>query len=128
MKSPSRVWGRHAPTRSCPKGAGIFQELKICGHGTILALMDNRKTRTVSLIQPTVLVFLVIRSKYCFMEPLPLRCFYFLVPRAGHAPLYIHHFIFLDMIDDLFDFITCLSTTYTNNFCMSLGKWNVPIE
>ena len=45
--------------------------MKICGHGTILALMDNRKTRTVSLIQPTVLVFLVIRSKYCFMEPLP---------------------------------------------------------
>ena len=35
---PSRVWGRHAPTRSCPKGAGNFQELKICGHGTILAL------------------------------------------------------------------------------------------
>ena len=34
----SRVWGRHAPTRSCPKGAGNFQELKICGHGTILAL------------------------------------------------------------------------------------------
>ncbi len=33
-----RVWGRHAPTRSCPKGAGNFQELKICGHGTILAL------------------------------------------------------------------------------------------
>ena len=57
-----------------------------------------------------------------------LRCFYFLVPRAGHAPLYIHHFIFLDMIDDLFGFITCLSATYTNNFCMSLGKWNVPIE
>ena len=35
---PSRVWGRHAPTRSCPKGAENFQELKICGHGTILAL------------------------------------------------------------------------------------------
>ena len=34
----SRVWGRHAPTRSCPKGAGNFQELKICGHGTVLAL------------------------------------------------------------------------------------------
>ena len=34
----SRVWGRHAPTRSCPKGAEYFQKLKICGHGTILAL------------------------------------------------------------------------------------------
>ena len=22
---PSRVWGRHAPTRSCPKGARIFK-------------------------------------------------------------------------------------------------------
>ena len=22
---PSRVWGRHAPTRSCPKGARIFE-------------------------------------------------------------------------------------------------------
>ena len=33
------VWGpRHAPTRSCPKRGKNFQELKICGHGTILAL------------------------------------------------------------------------------------------
>ena len=52
--------------------------MKICGHGTILALMDNRKARTVSLIQPTVLVFLVIRSKYCFMEPLPCEPVLFL--------------------------------------------------
>ena len=35
---PNRVWGRHAPTRSCPGGAQHFQELKICGHGTVLAL------------------------------------------------------------------------------------------
>mgnify|MGYP004556040525 CR=1 FL=1 len=28
----------HAPTRSCPKGAENFQELKIFGHGTVLAL------------------------------------------------------------------------------------------
>ena len=44
----SRVWGRHAPTRTlqnagalqkCSPGrAQHFQELKICGHGTILAL------------------------------------------------------------------------------------------
>ena len=41
----SRVWGRHAPTRSCPKGAGNFQELKICGHGTILALYRCAQNR-----------------------------------------------------------------------------------
>lgn len=35
-----------------------FQELKICGHGTIRALVNNRKTRTAWLIQRTVLVFL----------------------------------------------------------------------
>ena len=28
----------HTPTRSCPKGAENFQELKICGHGTVLVL------------------------------------------------------------------------------------------
>ena len=34
----SRVWGRHAPTRKLSHGAGNFQELKICDHGTVLAL------------------------------------------------------------------------------------------
>ena len=36
----SRVWGRHVPTRSCPGWAENFQELKICGHGTILTLLS----------------------------------------------------------------------------------------
>ena len=34
----ARFEAPHAPTRSCPKGVGNFQELKICGHGTILDL------------------------------------------------------------------------------------------
>ncbi len=41
--------------------------------------MDNRKTRTVSLIQPTVLVFLVILSKHCFMEPSVFRGIFFYI-------------------------------------------------
>jgi len=28
----------HAPTRKLSHGAGNFQELKICGHGTVLVL------------------------------------------------------------------------------------------
>ena len=44
--------------------------MKICGHGTILALINNRKPRTTQLIQLTVLGFLVSGLKYCFMKPL----------------------------------------------------------
>ena len=44
--------------------------MKICGHGTILALINNRKSRTTQLIQLTVLGFLVSGLKYCFMKPL----------------------------------------------------------
>ena len=35
---PSRVWGTARPKKKLSQGARIFQELKICGHGTVLAL------------------------------------------------------------------------------------------
>ena len=62
--------GLARPNKRLSQRGKNFQELKISGHGTILALTNNRKTRTARLIQPTVLVFLVIRLKYCFTEPL----------------------------------------------------------
>ena len=33
-----RVWGRHNPNKKLSHGAENFQELKICGHGTVLVL------------------------------------------------------------------------------------------
>ena len=35
---PSRVWGTARPNKKLSQGAENFQELKICGHGTILVL------------------------------------------------------------------------------------------
>ena len=35
---PSRVWGSARPNKKLSQGAENFQELKICGHGTVLAL------------------------------------------------------------------------------------------
>ncbi len=58
------------PNKKLSHGGNNFQELKICGHGTILALINNRKPRTAQLIQLTVLGFLVSELKYCFMKPL----------------------------------------------------------
>ena len=50
----------HTPTKSCPKGAGNFQELKICGHGTILALTVRiiRLALTVRIIRLAPVVIL----------------------------------------------------------------------
>ena len=91
--APSRVWGRHVLTRSCPKGAGNFQELKICGHGTILALMNNRKLRTAQLIQPTVLGFLLSGQNTVLRSPCNWTGGFFVIlasrtnSRNGRRPL-----------------------------------------
>ena len=37
---PSRVWGSARPNKKLSQGARIFQELKICGHGTVFALLS----------------------------------------------------------------------------------------
>ena len=60
--------GHVRPNRKLSQKDRNFQELKICGHGTILALTNNRKPRTACLIQPTVLGSLVIGSKHCFTK------------------------------------------------------------
>ena len=49
--SRRRVWGTAHPSKKLSQGAGNFQELKICGHGTILAL-------TVRIIRLALVVIL----------------------------------------------------------------------
>ena len=66
---PSSVWGRHAPTRSSPQEAGNIQELKIFGHGMILALTNSRKPRTAQLIQLAVLGFLLSDENMFYEVP-----------------------------------------------------------
>ena len=50
----------HAPARSCSKGSKNFQELKICGHGMILALTVRiiRLALTVRIIRLALVVIL----------------------------------------------------------------------
>ena len=48
---PSRVWGTARPNKKLSQRSKNFQELKICGHGTVLAL-------TVRIIRLALVVIL----------------------------------------------------------------------
>ena len=51
VRSWSRVWGRHSPTRMT-EWTEHFQELKICGHGSILAFAVSVQHSKMSFIEP----------------------------------------------------------------------------
>ena len=84
-------WRGLAPTSSSLSysflagfGADTPQQeaVPIFAHGTILALINNRKPRTAQLIQLTVLGFLVSVLKDCFMKPLRSETSCFLCDQA----------------------------------------------
>ena len=51
VRSGSRVWGRHSPTRMT-EWTKHFQALKICGHGSILAFAVSVQHSKMSFIEP----------------------------------------------------------------------------